>query len=227
MLAIELLHPVDAMRAAELALGASEWEAGDVTARRRAAAVKQNKQLRSGEAHSTITADIAVRLSRSPRVQHHACPHHIMGVMVNRYDEGDRYGPHVDSHQIQGHRADLSFTVLLHASERGGDLKIGNRLHELEPGEAVVYPTTEVHEVTPVLEGYRIAVCGWIESWIPDAGRRLELERLATVRARLEELAAGLASGANIDRRACAEELDGHALELGRHFHNLHRRWGR
>lgn len=238
MFPIELLTAEDAIRLTALANGAAEWDAGDATARGRAAVVKRNKQLRSGSAYSEIASDIAVRMSRSPVVQRYASPHHIMGIMVQRYDERDHYGPHVDSHQIGGKRADLSFTVLLHKPEAGGELAIGaaalperrgeiGRVYELEPGEAVVYPSDEIHAVTPVEAGYRLVVVGWIESWIPEREHRRELERLARVRSQLEQLGAGLGSGPHIDRRACAEELNRHALELGRLYHNLHRRWGR
>ena len=42
----------------------------------------------------------------------------------------------------------------------------------LDPGDLILYPSTTLHRVTPVTRGERLAVVGWVESWIRSAPQR-------------------------------------------------------
>jgi PKHD-type hydroxylase len=52
-----------------------------------------------------------------------------------------------------------------------------------EPGSLVVYPSTQLHEVTPVRRGQRLVSITFIESMIRDEFRRTQLYELSEVAA--------------------------------------------
>lgn len=41
-----------------------------------------------------------------------------------------------------------------------------------EPGQAIVYPSDTLHRVEPVTEGQRVAIIGWVTSWVRDPAKR-------------------------------------------------------
>jgi PKHD-type hydroxylase len=98
--------------------------------------------------------------------------------MVSRYRPGMEYGFHVDDPIIEGSRTDLSFTLYLSDPDSydGGGLVVDDAIEErvirLDPGDAVLYPTSALHRVEPVTRGERVAVVGWVTSWVRDAARR-------------------------------------------------------
>ena len=84
-------------------------------------------------------------------------------------------------------RTDLSFTLFLQEPDAydGGALLIdgldGEREFRPGAGSAVVYQTGQLHRVTPVTRGERLACVGWIQSAIRRADQRellFDLERL-------------------------------------------------
>ena len=53
----------------------------------------------------------------------------------------------------------------------------GSQRIKLEAGDAILYPSTSLHQVTPVTKGARIASFFWIQSLIAsDAQRRILFE---------------------------------------------------
>jgi PKHD-type hydroxylase len=52
-----------------------------------------------------------------------------------------------------------------------------------EPGSVIVYPSTHLHEVTPVRRGQRLVSITFIESMIPDEFQRTQLYELSEVAA--------------------------------------------
>ncbi len=56
--------------------------------------------------------------------------------------------------------------------------------YKLEPGQAILYPSTTIHQVAPVTRGVRIAAITWLQSWIADAQQRELLIQLEEARAR-------------------------------------------
>ena len=111
---------------------------------------------------------------------------------VVRYEPGMNYGWHVDEALFPSTppmRSDLSCTIFLNPPQDydGGELTIelgGQELtYKLEPGSAILYPSTTIHRVTPVTRGVRLAAITWLQSWIADSQQRELLVQLDEARA--------------------------------------------
>jgi len=136
---------------------------------------------------------VAAAFARCAPFHEFAFPRHIAPPLLARYEVGMTYGAHADtSHMRFGnevHRSDLSATVWLNppASYDGGELVVhlGTRpvVIKGEPGSVVVYPSTHLHEVTPVRRGQRLVSITFIESLIPDEFQRTQLYELSEVAA--------------------------------------------
>jgi PKHD-type hydroxylase len=136
---------------------------------------------------------VATAFARSAPFRDFAFPRHIAPPLLARYEVGMTYGAHADtSHMrfgIEIHRSDLSATVWLHppASYDGGELVVylGTKpvVIKGEPGSIIVYPSTQLHEVTPVRRGQRLVAITFIESLIPDEFLRTQLYELSEVAA--------------------------------------------
>ena len=136
---------------------------------------------------------VAEAFARSETFRDFAFPRHVAPPLLARYEVGMTYGAHADtSHMRFGnevHRSDLSATVWLTppASYDGGELVVhlGTRpvVIKGEPGSVVVYPSTQLHEVTPVRRGQRLVSITFIESLIPDEFLRTQLYELNEIAA--------------------------------------------
>ena len=99
-------------------------------------------------------------------------------MLLSRYRGGMTYGTHVDDPVMNGNRTDLSFTLSLSEADSytGGELVMEDTLEDraikLHAGDMVLYPTSSLHRVEPVTDGERMAVVGWITSWVRDPARR-------------------------------------------------------
>jgi PKHD-type hydroxylase len=139
---------------------------------------------------SRIVADA---FARSEPFRDFAFPRHVAPPLLARYEMGMTYGAHADtSHMRFGnevHRSDLSATVWLNppASYDGGELivHLGTKpvVIKGEPGSVIVYPSTQLHEVTPVRRGQRLVSITFIESLVPDEFLRTQLYELNEVAA--------------------------------------------
>ena len=139
---------------------------------------------------SRIVADA---FARSEEFRNFAYPRHVAPPLLARYEVGMKYGPHADtSHMVFGNelrRSDLSATVWLSepGSYEGGELVIHLGTVPVvikgEPGSVLVYPSTQLHEVTPVLRGTRLVSITFIESMVPDEFQRTQLYDLSEVAA--------------------------------------------
>ena len=75
-------------------------------------------------------------------------------------------------------RADVSATLFLSDPETydGGELEIqdtfGRHQVKLQAGSLVVYPSSSVHQVTPVTRGERIACFMFLQSMVRDPAQR-------------------------------------------------------
>lgn len=165
---------------------ATPFIAGSTTAGGMAASVKKNLQLdpqKAGKILDEIKSSILV----DPRIDLFAMPERLVGVMVNRYDEGMEYGNHSDSPIMEGVRCDLSFTLFLEDCQNydGGELVLEQEhgLLKVKPkiGSIFVYSTGLMHRVTKVTRGSRLACVGWIKSRIRDENRRKVLCDLNSV----------------------------------------------
>lgn len=130
---------------------------------------------------------------RSREFRDFAFPKRFAPPLLARYEPGMKYGPHADAAflpQPDGAlRSDISCTVFLsdpHSYE-GGELVIhlGVRAMPLKaaPGNAILYPSTTLHEVAPVRAGQRLVSLTFIESQIPDEQERAMLYELGEVSA--------------------------------------------
>jgi PKHD-type hydroxylase len=136
---------------------------------------------------------VNVALARSREFMDFALPKQVAPPMLCRYEPGMKYGGHADAALIQvGNtriRSDLSCTVFINdpSAYEGGELSIelGNLAIPVKgaAGEAIVYPSTTLHEVVPVRSGQRLVSITFIESYIADEHQRAQVYELNEVAA--------------------------------------------
>ena len=167
-------------------LGAEHaWVDGRVTAGYQGAPLKLNRQIDEGsEVAARCQAIILAALERNPTFISAALPNQVYPPMFNRYGEGMTFGAHIDGgvrldpRTGRKLRTDLSATLFLTdpADYDGGELEIsdtyGTHSVKLEAGDMVLYPSTSLHEVTPVTRGERLACVFWVQSLVRDDGQR-------------------------------------------------------
>lgn len=124
-----------------------------------------------------------------------AMPRRMMAPMLARYEPGMQYGIHSDSAYMpfpgstEPLRSDVSATIFLSPPQayEGGELAIhfGTRAIAIkgEPGDAIIYPSTTLHEVRPVRSGQRLVAITFVESLIADETKRNLLYELNEVTA--------------------------------------------
>jgi len=155
-----------------------DFEDGRATAGKYAKPVKRNEQAAASSARDAITDKIKAALRKNRLFNAAARPRRFVRLLVSRYTPGMEYGLHVDDAIMDGQRTDLSFTLFLSPSDSyaGGGLIIEDPLEErairLEAGEMVLYPSNTLHRVEPVAQGERLAVVGWVSSWVREPQRR-------------------------------------------------------
>lgn len=154
------------------------FDDGRTTAGRFARNVKANDQAAATPARDAILTRVEQALAANPLFRSAAWPKALTRLILSRYREGQTYGLHVDDALMQGLRTDLSFTLFLSDPETydGGALIIEDpfesRAIKLAAGDLILYPATTLHQVEPVTRGERLAVVGWVQSLIRDAGQR-------------------------------------------------------
>lgn len=131
--------------------------------------------------------------SRSREFASFALPKRVAPPLLCRYEPGMKYGAHADAAVIQlpnaRVRSDLSCTVFVNdpGSYEGGELAmvVGNQSIAFKgaPGEAIVYPSTLLHEVIPVRTGERLVSITFIESLIADQHQRMQVFELNEIAA--------------------------------------------
>ena len=143
--------------------------------------------------HAESSKIVAEAFARSRPFRDFAFPAQVAPPMLARYEVGMTYGAHADTSHMrfgdQVRRSDLSATVWLNPPQDydGGELVVhlGTRSVVIkgQPGSVVVYPSTQLHEVTPVRRGQRLVSITFIESMIPDEFLRTQLYELNEVAA--------------------------------------------
>jgi PKHD-type hydroxylase len=179
-----VLTPEQALAYRE-ALEAADWLDGKVTAGYQSARAKHNLQLAEDHPLAVEIGDeILKALQQNPLFMGAALPYRIFPPLFNRYDGGQSFGLHVDNavRQIKGTghriRTDLSATLFLTPPDEyeGGELLIedtyGTQSVKLPAGHMVLYPSTSLHQVRPVLKGSRISSFFWLQSMVRDDGQR-------------------------------------------------------
>lgn len=217
MIVAEVLCPQELL-AVQDGLATAPFRDGRATAGPAAGLVKHNEQARGDD---PLVIDLArrVRLSleSSPTVRTLVRPARWSNLIFSRYGPGQQYGLHADNAAMVDTagwplRTDVSFTLFLSDPETygGGALLLrdlaGDREFRPAAGHAVFYPTSQLHRVTPVTRGVRLACVGWVQSVIRRADQRELLFDLEQV------------------RRAPGDEES--ALLLDKTIGNLLRMWG-
>lgn len=120
-------------------------------------------------------------LFRHPDIRAFALPRQMARPTLARYEAGMTYGWHVDEALFPSTppmRSDLSCTVWLTppGDYDGGELTIqlgGQHLSfKGEAGDAVLYPSTTIHQVAPITRGQRLVGITWIQSYLADPFQR-------------------------------------------------------
>jgi len=150
---------------------------------------KDNLQADLGDPKYQESTDIVAQaFARSREFNDFAMPKRIAPPLLCRYEPGMKYGAHADAALIplgdNPLRSDISCTVFIAepSTYEGGELvtHLGTRpvVFKGEPGDAIVYPSTMLHEVKPVRSGQRLVSITFIESRIADEHRRNQLYEL-------------------------------------------------
>lgn len=160
-------------------LRTAQWQDGTVTAGQQAASVKRNHQLPERDSLTRQLGDsVLSALAAHPVFISAALPLKIYPPMFNRYESGETYGLHVDNtlRVVPGTtvriRTDLSATVFLSEPDdyTGGELRIedhlGSREIKLSAGDMILYPSTQLHTVKPIISGCRYASFFWLQSMV-------------------------------------------------------------
>jgi PKHD-type hydroxylase len=155
---------------------------------------KSNLQADMNSQHYTDSANIvSAALLRTREFRDFVFPKRLCPPMLTRYQPNMKYGAHFDAAYVtaqnQAIRSDVSVTVFLNdpASYEGGELKVhlGTQSFSFkgDPGSAIFYPSTTLHEVVPVRSGERLVAITFVESVVPDTHQRVQLYELNEVAA--------------------------------------------
>jgi PKHD-type hydroxylase len=181
----DVLTPGELAEAQSL-LSETRWVSGQVTAGTQATTVKNNQQIPE-EAPQLVRLRqlVLTALNRNALFFTAALPLKILPPFFNRYTgDSNHYGFHTDNAMREmpdgsGYvRADVSATLFLSPPEDydGGVLTVddtfGRHGVKLKAGSMVVYPSSSIHEVTPVTRGERTACFMFMQSMVRDAGER-------------------------------------------------------
>lgn len=164
----------------------AQWVDGKVTAGTQAAIVKNNQQLPEQAPQVQVLRKLVLQaLNRNALFFTAVLPLKILPPFFNRYSgDANYYGYHVDNAMRMmpdgsGYvRADVSATLFLSEPDEyeGGELTIddtfGQHGLKLPAGSMVVYPSSSVHQVSPVTAGARVACFMFIQSMVRDATKR-------------------------------------------------------
>ena len=151
----------------------SIWLDGRLTAGEHAALVKQNRQLDpSSSLARSIAETVEQKIIASPLLKSYSLIRKVHSILISRSEAGDGYGWHVDNPFSKYGRRDVSFTLFLSdlSEYEGGELTFqllqGSKEIRLPAGHIVLYPSSSLHCVQPILRGVRLVCVGWIESYI-------------------------------------------------------------
>ncbi|AOA59053.1 Fe2+-dependent dioxygenase [Acinetobacter larvae] len=201
----------------------ANWINGKVTAGTLSAQVKQNQQLSEDDPlTSQLSKIILDALAQNALFIAAALPLDIIPPLFNRYEGNESFGFHVDNaiRRVRGSnarlRTDLSCTLFFSEPDAyvGGELVIedtyGYHDVKLPAGDMILYPSTSLHEVTPVTAGTRTASFFWVQSMVRSNEER---DMLFQLDQSIQNLRAQLG-----DRHA-------EVIKLTSLYHNFMRKW--
>lgn len=200
LIALDNVLNADELAQARALLAEAGWVSGQVTAGVQAAEVKNNLQVpESAPQLPALRRLVLDALGRNPLFFSAALPLKILPPFFNRYEgAANHYGFHVDNAMRRAPdggyvRADVSATLFLSDPEDydGGVLTVadtfGRHGVKLTAGSLVVYPSSSVHEVSPVTRGARVACFMFMQSMVRDAGQRRLLYEMDMALLRLRQ----------------------------------------
>lgn len=167
-------------------LARARWAHGGITAGTQSAQVKNNQQLpEDAEQLPALRRLVLGALNRNALFFTAALPRRIFPPLFNRYaGAANAFGNHVDNAMrplpdgSDYVRTDVSATLFLAEPDDydGGELVIedtyGSQTVKPAAGSMVIYPSTSIHQVTPVTRGERVACFMWMQSMVRDTARR-------------------------------------------------------
>ena len=179
---IENLLNSDQLSAINNLINRGQFEDGKLSAGWHAESVKHNQQwLADEDSIAELNHSLGSALGKNVDFTAATYPKLLQPFLVSESSQGGHYGPHVDD-ALMGlehiARTDISCTVFLSKPDSydGGNLVMhthgSNSDFKLNAGDAIVYPSTTLHQVTPVTRGIRRVAVSWIESYIRDASQR-------------------------------------------------------
>lgn len=171
----------DEVKQVRAAVDNGKFEDGRMSASGAAVQVKNNEQLATSQANQQLEQFILHAIMRHPVVQRAIMPKMPIPPLISRYTEGMHYGTHVDS-PLNGRdytiRTDVGMTLFLNEPEEyeGGELEVMTagafQGYKLPAGDAICYPTTQLHRVNPVQSGQRLVAVTWMQCAVRDAHQR-------------------------------------------------------
>ena len=184
----------DQVRGAQAILADASFADGKLSAGLAAKRVKHNQEVpaHAGELER-LNALVMNSLVRHPGYRQGALPLRVAAPYYARYTSGMHYGDHVDD-PIMGtadgapYRSDIAVTIFLNPPEQydGGELVVrtsfGPQSVKLAAGDAVLYPASSLHHVTPVTRGERLVAVTWVQSLVRDPIKRELLYELNLAR---------------------------------------------
>ncbi len=174
-------------------LAAARFVDGRLSAGSAARRVKNNEEA-DRSAREIIQLDNLVmgKLVQHPVYRNGALPLKVAAPFYARYLPGRTYGDHVDDPVMGGdgalYRSDIAITLFLNDPQQydGGELEIrttfGSQSIKLPAGDAVMYPASSLHRVTPVTRGERLVAVTWAQSLVRDPAKRELLYELNQAR---------------------------------------------
>ena len=199
-------------------LDAGEFVDGKLSAGVEAERVKNNTELsQQSPLHDQLNQMLMPSLLKNKEYQNFAFPLKVATPFYARYTSGMHYGFHVDD-PIMGpmngrYRSDISTTIFLNDDYEGGELTIktsfGEQSIRLNAGDAIVYPSTSLHQVEEVTKGERMVAVIWAQSTIKDPQKRELVYEL------------GLARDSLLSKQGEANET----AHVSNVYANLVRRW--
>lgn len=222
-----LIHIPEVLSKAEVAevrkrLDKADWADGRATVGHQGAKVKNNRQLPVDSPLGLELGEIILkRLYDHPVFMAAALPLRSVPPLFSTYSEGEHYGFHIDGAVRQlpfnnlSLRTDISSTLFLSEPEEydGGELEVQDTYgcHEvkLPAGDLILYPSSSLHQVTPVTRGERVCSIFWSQSMVRSDAQRSQLYDLDCT---IQQL-----------REKIGESPE--VLSLTGHYHNLLRQW--
>ena len=191
LLAIKNILNENQLKVIHTLLKEADFVDGKLSAGMEAKKVKNNQELsQQSPLHDQLNQMVMTSLLQNSDYQEAAFPLKVATPFYARYTQGMTYGFHVDD-PIMGpmtgrYRSDISTTIFLNDGYEGGELVIktafGEQQIKLNAGDAIVYPSTSLHQVAEVTAGERLVAVIWAQSMIKDPQKRELIHELGQAR---------------------------------------------